>query len=104
MKYTRLTIKCNYDFIKEITDLMSDYDGYVRDFFEEVKKSAFSALQVAEKRNEPNCNISAEVTITCPLVIRTIATELLAGIPKDCTDIYYMFEQIAAIPIDQFII
>ena len=98
MTYAKITVKCNYDFIKEINGLIAEYDGYVRDFFEQVKKEAFGALEKAEQRNDTDCSLSAEVTITCPRIVWAVATDLLRAIPKDCSDVYYMLALIAAIP------
>jgi hypothetical protein len=103
MTYAKITIKCNYEFIKEINSLIAEYDGYVKDFFEQVKKEAFTALEAARERNDPDCNISAEVTLTCPCIIWDISTDLLQGIPEDCSDVYYMLTQIAAIPKNRFV-
>lgn len=98
MTYAKMTFKCNYEFIKEINSLIAEYDGYVRDFFEQSKKEAFAALEAARQWNDPDCNISAEVTLTCPIIIWEISKDLLRGIPKDCSDIYYMLAQISALP------
>lgn len=102
MTYAKITIKCNYEFVKEVNSLIAEYDGYVKDFFEQSKKEAFSALEAARQRNDPDCNISAEVTLTCPRIIWDISKDLLRGIPEDCSDVYYMLTQIASMPKEKF--
>lgn len=101
MRYSKLTVKCNRNFLQDIGNFIEGMDDpayslYFRDFLLETKMAAQQALSEAEKRDANNRD-SAQFCITCPLVVRDEVTTLLGTLAPDCGDIYYMFEQIAGL-------